>query len=490
MNPLSQYAETAAFKLAQEFLAAQYEKIRLLRQTDKSEVWLASDKTGKLVVLKLLNRKDLPYARLKELDLPICPQIYYFAETAEKTFLVEEYIQGDSLVERIRSRRYLSEEEVCRLILQLCRGLSGLHKAGIIHRDIKPENLIIQEINGALFVRLIDFDAARTVKENSQTDTRLLGTKGYAPPEQYGYGQTDARSDIYALGVTFLEALEPEYRGWLRNVLARCAEIDPKRRYASAQKLARAIRCHKFLPWRNFILAGALIAAAIVFWGREGDEKITPPNPKEEIAQRQEAAAPSNDGKTAEELPVEPPAPPPHGEAVPLTEALDEINGREANDAQDKVTTPKTNALQRNRIHAFYYFNGERLDEWTDNWDTPVFNAGTVVDIPLELWKSWNGRYPDLWSVTVRIENQSPTLWKNPYLAAVHEEPGKVQKKIVRSEDLAPGASVTIELPLSQFAVSGGTGYKEFHTLTLSVHGEGGQEVFGPKTRLNFNLKP
>lgn len=90
---MSQDAETAAFKLAQEFLAAQYEKIRLLRQTDKSEVWLASDKTGKLAVLKLLNRKDLPYARLKELDLPICPQIYYFAETAEKTFLVEEYIQ-------------------------------------------------------------------------------------------------------------------------------------------------------------------------------------------------------------------------------------------------------------------------------------------------------------------------------------------------------------------------------------------------------------
>lgn len=489
MNPLSQYAEAAAFKLAQEFLAAQYEKIRLLRQTDKSEVWLASDKTGKLVVLKLLNRKDLPYARLKELDLPICPQIYYFAETAEKTFLIEEYIQGESLVERIRSRNYLSEEEVCRLILQLCRGLSELHKAGIIHRDIKPENLIIQEINGELFVRLIDFDAARTVKENSQTDTRLLGTKGYAPPEQYGYGQTDARSDIYSLGVTFLEALDPKYRGWLRRVLARCTEIDPKRRYTDAQKLAQAIRYHKFLRWGNFILAGALIITAIAFWGGEGGEKITPP-PEKVTAEQQEAAAPSPNGRTAAEPPVEPPAPPPHGEAVPLTETLDETNGREANDAQDKASTPETNSLQRNRIHAFYYFNGERLDEWTDNWDTPVFNAGTVIDIPLELWKSWNGRYPDLWNVTVRIENQSPTLWKNPYLAAVHEEPGKVQKKVVRSEDLAPGASVTIELPLSQFAVSGGTGYKEFHTLTIGVHGEGRQEIFGPQTKLDFKIKP
>lgn len=486
---MSQDAETAAFKLAQEFLAAQYEKIRLLRQTDKSEVWLASDKTGKLVVLKLLNRKDLPYARLKELDLPICPQIYYFAETAEKTFLVEEYIQGDSLVERIRSRRYLSEEEVCRLILQLCRGLSGLHKAGIIHRDIKPENLIIQKINGALFVRLIDFDAARTVKENSQTDTRLLGTKGYAPPEQYGYGQTDARSDIYALGVTFLEALDPKYRGWLRRVLARCTEIDPKRRYTNAQKLAQAIRYHKFLRWGNFILAGALIITAIAFWGGEGDEKITPP-PEKVTAEQQEAAAPSPNGRTAAEPPLDPPVDSPRREAVPAADTQEEINGREPYDAQDKGSAPQPNALKSNRIHAFYYFNGERLDEWTDNLDTPILNAGTVMDVPSQLWKSWNGRYPDLWSVTVRIENQSPTLWKRPYLSAVHEEPGKVQKKIARSEDLAPGASAIIELPLSQFAISGGTGHKEFHTLTLSVHGEGSQEVFGPKTRLNFNLKP
>ncbi len=486
---MSQDAETAAFKLAQEFLAAQYEKIRLLRQTDKSEVWLASDKTGKLAVLKLLNRKDLPYARLKELDLPICPQIYYFAEAAEKTFLVEEYIQGDSLVERIRSRRYLSEAEACRLILQLCRGLSGLHKAGIIHRDIKPENLIIQEINGALFVRLIDFDAARTVKENSQTDTRLLGTKGYAPPEQYGYSQTDARSDIYALGVTFLEAMEPEYRGWLRNVLARCAEIDPKRRYASAQKLALAIRCHKFLPRRNFILAGALIAAAIVFWGSEGGEKTTPP-PEKATAEQQEAAAPSPNEQTAAEPPLDPPVDPPRREAVPAADTQEEINGREPYDAQDKGSAPQPNALRSNRIHAFYYFNGERLDEWTDNWNTPVFNAGTVIDVPLKLWKSWNGRYPTAYNVTVRIENQSSTVWKNPYLAVVYDDLGKVQKKILHSKNIAPGESVNLVLPLSQFAINGNAGNNGRRTFTLSVHGEGGQEVFGPKTRLNFNLKP
>lgn len=489
MNPLSQIAESAASKLAREFLDTQYEKIRLLRQTEKSEVWLASDQAGKLVVMKRLSLKNLPYARLKELSVSICPQIYYFIETAAETMLVEEYIQGEPLVERLRIGCYLSEADACRLILQLCHGLTALHEAGIIHRDIKPANLIIQDISGALFVRLIDFDAARTMKEDSQADTRLLGTKGYAPPEQYGYGQTDVRSDIYSLGVTFLEALDPKYRGWLRRVLARCTEIDPKRRYTDAQKLAQAIRYHKFLRWGKFILAGTLIITAIVFWGYQPDKQISPPKPKEEIAQRQEAAALSPAGQPAEEPPIKVPLPPSHIEEVTSTETPAENHEQEVSNARDENFNSDANSVQRNRIHAFYYFNGERLDEWTDNWGTPVLNVGTVMDVPSQLWKSWNGRYPDLWSVTVRIENQSPTLWKHPYLVAVHEEPGKVQKKIVRSEDLTPGASVTIELPLSRFAISGGTGHKEFHTLTLSVHGEGDQEVFGPQTKLDFHIK-
>lgn len=486
---MSHDAEAVASKLALEFLAAQYEKIRLLRQTDKSEVWLASDQTGKLVILKLLNRNGLPYLRLKELNLPIYPQIYYVAEAAEKTFLVEEYIQGDTLVERLRSRCYLSESEVCGLILQLCRGLTALHKAGIIHRDIKPDNLIIQEINGTLSVRLIDFDAARTVKEDSPTDTMLLGTKGYAPPEQYGYGQTDARSDIYSLGVTFLEALEPEYRGWLRNVLTTCAEIDPKRRYASVQTLARDIRWHKFLPRVNFILAGALITAAIVFLGGEHGKETSSLSGKPN-AERQEAAVPSTKGKRVEELPMEPPASQPRREGIPSAEMPDEPKGRESYTAQDKVPTPHENSRQRNRIHAFYYFNGERLDGWTDNLDTPIVSAGTLLDIPFKSWRSWNGRYPTTWNVTVRIENQSPTVWKNPYLIAIHEEAGKVQKKVLRSEDLAPGATVKLVLPLSEFAIYGSASNKSRCTLTLSVHGEGGQKIFGPQTKLDFHIKP
>ena len=81
----------------------------------------------------------------------------------------------------------------------MCDGLKELHEQKIIHRDIKPSNMILQA-DGR--IRLIDFDAARIFKDNKATDTELLGTKDYAPPEQYGFGQTDPRSDIYSLGVT------------------------------------------------------------------------------------------------------------------------------------------------------------------------------------------------------------------------------------------------------------------------------------------------
>lgn len=489
MNPLSQIAESAASKLAREFLDTQYEKIRLLRQTEKSEVWLASDQAGKLVVLKRLSLKNLPCARLKELSVSICPQIYYFVETAAETMLVEEYIQGEPLVERLRIGRYLSETDACRLILQLCHGLTALHEAGIIHRDIKPANLIIQDVSGALFVRLIDFDAARTMKEDSQADTRLLGTKGYAPPEQYGYGQTDVRSDIYSLGVTFLEALDPKYRGWLRRVLARCTEIDPKRRYTDAQKLAQAIRYHKFLRWGKFILAGALIITATVFWGYKPDKQISPPKPKEKTAQRQEAAALSPAGRPAEEPPIKLPPPPSHTEDVPSTETPAENHEQEVSGARDENFNSDANSAQRNRVHAYYYFNGERLDEWTDALDTPVAIAGKAIEIPSELWRGWSGAYPPDWNVSVRIENQSSNIWKNPYLAVVYDDLGKVQKNILHSENIAPGESIKLVLPLSQFAINGNADNNGRRTFTLSVHGEGSQEVFGPQTKLDFNIK-
>lgn len=240
------------------YIETEFLKIRLLKSSDKGEVWLASEKSGRLVIRKRIAWTGLPYAMLKEKGYPLIPRILHCIEEDGETLVVEEYVQGESLLDRIGRKAYLSEREAGNILLQLCDGLAPIHAQGIVHRDIKPSNLILQS---GCIIRLIDFDAARTVKEHSGEDTMHLGTKGYAPPEQFGYGQTDARSDIYSIGITLRESMPEGYGGYLAKVFARCTEIDPDRRYQNVQELRRAVTLRRFWAERGRM---ALLSAAVV----------------------------------------------------------------------------------------------------------------------------------------------------------------------------------------------------------------------------------
>ena len=240
-----------------------FQRIRLLKSGDKGEVWLASEQSGRLVVLKRIALTELPYRLLKGKDYPLIPRILHCVEDDGETVVVEEYVQGESLLDRIGRKAYLSEHEAESVLLQLCEGLVPIHEQGIIHRDIKPSNLILQS---GCIIRLIDFDAARTFKEHSSEDTVYLGTKGYAPPEQFGYGQTDARSDIYSIGVTMRKSLPEEYSGYLIKILAKCMEIDPSRRYRDVQELRRAVILRRALAkWGKIALLTPAIASVAAF---------------------------------------------------------------------------------------------------------------------------------------------------------------------------------------------------------------------------------
>ena len=120
----------------------------------------------------------------------------------------------------------------------LCEALMEIHRFAI-HRDIKPENIIMDRLGNVV---LIDFSIARLFSEEKDGDTSLKGTKSYAPPEQFGFHQTDARTDIYALGITLNELAagklpeEKNCRGALGKFIRRATELDPKRRYSSAKK--------------------------------------------------------------------------------------------------------------------------------------------------------------------------------------------------------------------------------------------------------------
>ena len=234
-----------------------FQKIRLIKAGDKGEVWLACERSGRLVVLKRIASTGLPYMTLKGKDYPLIPRILYCIEDNGETFVVEEYVQGESLLDRIGRKAYLSESDAESVLLQLCEGLAPIHTQGIIHRDIKPSNLILQS---GCRIRLIDFDAARIFKEHGSEDTTHLGTKGYASPEQFGYGQTDKRSDIYSIGVTMEKSLSKEYSGYLTRIFAKCTEIDPNRRYRNVQELRRAVIFRKVWAKRG---KAALLTAAI-----------------------------------------------------------------------------------------------------------------------------------------------------------------------------------------------------------------------------------
>ena len=246
------------------YIETAFLKIRLLKSSDKGEVWLAFEKSGRLVIHKRIAWTGLPYAILKEKGYPLIPRILHCIEEDGETLVVEEYVQGESLLDRIGRKAYLSEREAGNILLQLCDGLAPIHAQGIVHRDIKPSNLILQ--SGGI-VRLIDFDAARIVKEHSGEDTMHLGTKGYAPPEQFGYGQTDARSDIYSIGITLRESMPEEYDGYLAKIFARCTEIDPDRRYRNVQTLRRAVALRRFWAERGrMALLSAAVASVAAFF--------------------------------------------------------------------------------------------------------------------------------------------------------------------------------------------------------------------------------
>ena len=211
-----------------------YEEIKLIKQTEKSTVLLVREKAGtQLYVQKKLTGTSPVYQMLQNHPHPCLPKLYEVIVSDDSTTVIEEYIEAQSLISRD-----LSEKQFLHVVRQLCSVLEFLHGNGIIHRDIKPSNILMTE-DGHVY--LIDFDAARSPKTDKEQDTKLLGTKGFAPPEQYGFSQTDERTDIYALGATLECFLENKHWGTrYKNIIRKCMNLNPDKRYQSVQQVRRA----------------------------------------------------------------------------------------------------------------------------------------------------------------------------------------------------------------------------------------------------------
>lgn len=215
---------------------------------------LRNDDSGELVVRRLVNAGQAAiYRILKQTASPHIPCIYDMIENGTGQYAIfEEYIDGQTLADVLREQTTVAEPLAAWYVTQLCEALSAIHKAGLIHRDIKPGNVMVTS-DDKLY--LIDFDIARSHKVNQASDTELLGTQGYAAPEQFGFRQTDVRTDIYAVGVLLNQLLTGEMpqkrlpKGSIAKIILRCTDIDPIRRYRSADALKHALRPYQKHTW-------------------------------------------------------------------------------------------------------------------------------------------------------------------------------------------------------------------------------------------------
>lgn len=204
--------------------------------------------TQKIYVMKKLAcYNSSVYQKTASLSLTGLPHMYELFEDDDCLIVIEEYISGHTLQELLDGQGTFSTTEVIDFALELCNILSSLHACNppIIHRDIKPSNIMLTP-RGRIV--LLDLNAAKYVDSSQEKDTVLLGTKGYAAPEQYGFGASNAQTDIYALGVTMnvllTGSVTQKYAAdnELQDIIKTCTQLNPEDRYHSVAELSAGLK--------------------------------------------------------------------------------------------------------------------------------------------------------------------------------------------------------------------------------------------------------
>jgi tetratricopeptide (TPR) repeat protein/predicted Ser/Thr protein kinase len=310
-------------------LGNRYEIVRLLGQGGMGAVYQASDRElERQVALKVI-RSDMAanpeiLRRFKQ-ELLLARQITHknvirifdLGQSEGLRFLTMEYIEGEDLQSILRRKKKLEAAEAANIISQVSRALEAAHAEGVIHRDLKPQNIMLDK-SGRAYV--MDFGIARSMLSSGMTQTgALIGTPDYMSPEQAKGLPLDARSDLFSVGIIFYELLSGEApfnadttmgKLWKRtneparplgeldnkippalsDIVRKCLEIDPQKRFASAAELLQQIEIWQGpgagtrivvqrppgLPTYAKWLAAALVGLLVVTGIRLGT-KISPP---------------------------------------------------------------------------------------------------------------------------------------------------------------------------------------------------------------------
>ena len=234
---------SAIYQYLLSSIDAEYETVKTIKNSERGCVSLLQNKqNGTRFIFRHYQGSGEVYRKLLSVSCRNLPKIMEAAEQDGMVAVLEEYIQGDSLA-FLLAGACLTPAEARKITFQLCNALWVLHSLGAVHRDIKPENVIVRGSEAVL----IDFDASRIFKSGTNQDTQILGTTGYAAPEQYGITQTDERADIYSLGVLLNIMLTGKHpskelaSGRLGRIVQKCTMVNPKKRYKSVLYLMEAL---------------------------------------------------------------------------------------------------------------------------------------------------------------------------------------------------------------------------------------------------------
>lgn len=280
-----------------------YKILNVIGRGGMSVVYLAmNERVNKQWAIKEILKNDPHHLHadrreiemMKKLRHPHLPAIVDVIENRSSLLIVMDYIEGRSLQDILAEYGAQRQEDVLRWAKQICDVLSYLHmrEPAVIYRDMKPANVMLKPDGN---IMLIDFGAAREYKPQNVKDTVSLGTRGYAAPEQYEKeGQSDARTDIYCLGVMLFQLLtgenphalcpirqiNPLLSSGLEAVIRKCTQVKKEKRYQSCRELMDALEHYfewdtdyqkqqrkKLLPFMISVAITAALEAGALFFG-------------------------------------------------------------------------------------------------------------------------------------------------------------------------------------------------------------------------------
>jgi serine/threonine protein kinase/Leucine-rich repeat (LRR) protein len=264
-----------------EDITKRYEMKACLKMSEDKQVYLVTSKTNwKKYILKALSSHsqeslEEEYKLSMELSHPGIIATSEYIKGTDYNYLIREYVEGNTVTELVEmtGEDHLQSEDLIRITTQLCDILQYLHsqKPPIIHRDIKPDNIIITKQKDCM---LIDFGISRRYQGEVDTDTFVMGTQFSAPPEQYGFAQTNARSDIYSIGVLMFymatgslnikERKKYQIPGDIRSIIRKCTRFSPEDRYTSVKQLKNKLISYPYLYKKRRMLSTGILSIALL----------------------------------------------------------------------------------------------------------------------------------------------------------------------------------------------------------------------------------